>query len=35
MLLRSRKYIISEWIGYIERAVQLPTIAVSSMMEWF
>jgi hypothetical protein len=35
MLLRSRKYIMSEWRGYIEGAVQLPTIAVSLVMEWF
>jgi hypothetical protein len=35
MLLRSRKDIMSEWIGYKEDAMQLPTIAVSAMMEWF
>ena len=35
MLLRNRKYIMSEWIKYIEGAMQLPTIAVFSMMEWF
>jgi hypothetical protein len=34
MLLRSRKYIMSEWTGYIEGAMQLPNI-VSSVMEWF
>jgi hypothetical protein len=35
MLLRSRKYIMSEWIRYMEGAMQLPTIAVPSMIEWF
>lgn len=34
-MLLSTKYIMSEWIRYIEGAMQLPTIAVSSMMEWF